>query len=49
MAPGFPNHARQAKRAKLVGDFTATAAIVVAAVNMEDILPWQWPGTLGCT
>jgi hypothetical protein len=33
-APGFPNHARQAKRAELVGGFAAA----VAAVNVEDIL-----------
>ena len=32
--PGFSGHAGQAKRAELVGDFTA----IMAGVNVEDIL-----------
>jgi hypothetical protein len=33
VTPWFLDHARQAKRVELVGDFAATATIVVAAVN----------------
>jgi hypothetical protein len=35
VTPGFSDHARQAKRAELVGDFAATATVVVAIVNMH--------------
>jgi len=35
--PEFLHHTRQEERAELVGDFTATAAAIVAAVNKEDI------------
>jgi hypothetical protein len=38
VAPGFLGHAGQAKQAKLVGDFAAAVATVVAIVNVEDIL-----------
>ena len=38
MELGFPNHAGQEERVELVGDFTATAATIVATVNKEDIL-----------
>ena len=36
MEPSFPGHARKAERAKLVGDFTTAAAVVVATMNFED-------------
>ena len=38
MAPGFPDHASQAERAEMVGGFATAAVIIVATVNMEDIL-----------
>jgi hypothetical protein len=38
VAPRFLDHASQVERAELVGGFTATAAAVVVAVNVEDIL-----------
>jgi hypothetical protein len=38
VAPRFLGHAGQAEQAKLVGDFTAAVAAVVATVNVEDIL-----------
>ena len=34
----FPDHARQAERVELVDDFAATAAAIMAAINVEDIL-----------
>lgn len=36
--PWFSNHAGQAERAELVGDFATAAAAVVATVDVEDIL-----------
>jgi len=38
VAPRFPDHARQAEWAELVGDFAATAATIVATIDVEDIL-----------
>ena len=36
--PEFLGHARLVERAELVGDFTATAATIMATMNVEDIL-----------
>jgi len=38
VAPRFLNHARQAEQVELVGGFAAMMAMVVATVNVEDIL-----------
>lgn len=38
VAPGFPKDVKQEERAELVDDFAATAAVVVATVDVEDIL-----------
>ena len=38
VVPEFPDHTSQAKQVDLVGDFAATAAAVVTAMDMEDIL-----------
>ena len=38
VVPGFPDHDGQVERAKLVGDFATTIVVVVATVNVEDIL-----------
>lgn len=38
VAPRFPDHAGQAERVELVGNFAAAAAAIVAAVDVEDIL-----------
>ena len=41
VAPGFPDHPRQAE---LVGDFATIEAAIVAAVNVEDILHYSGQG-----
>jgi hypothetical protein len=38
VAPGSPDHAGQAEREELVGDFAIAAAAFVVTVNMKDIL-----------
>ena len=38
MVPGFPKHVRQEERTTLVDDFAATTDVVVATVDVEDIL-----------
>jgi len=38
VAPRFLDHASQEEWAELVGGFAATAAAIVAAINVEDIL-----------
>ena len=38
VAPGFLDHASQVELAEWVGNFTAASTIIVATVNLEDIL-----------
>ena len=38
VVPRFLDHAGQAERAKLIDDFAATAVVIVAIIDVEDIL-----------